>query len=101
MRVIEVVHKGRDNLTILSLYANNLVIDHSIVTRVAVVMQNGITLDSQTAPQLFDLSLTDRIEMKLGLFPKIVKGVYEAKLIVYDAINVEGIAWGDMNLSIV
>ena len=71
-------------------------VDHTAITRVELVMslegKKDVTIDSDTDATVFDFTDAQRLIVK----PKekaLPPGNYKADLIVYDAVNPDGIFW--------
>ena len=96
MLIDEEVYIGRDNTIILSLTSNKVAINHQIITRVQV--QAGATLlDSNSKPDYFDFSTTDKLILKFGP-AGLTAGHYPATLYIFDAGNINGRVWGKLML---
>lgn len=96
MLLEEIVYNGRDNTVELSLSVDGAAITHTSITRVQLVV-GATTLDSQTAPTLFDFDQADRLILKLGT-AGLTAGRHTARLVIYDAGHANGLVWGELVL---
>ncbi len=86
------IYPGRANTIELELTDDGKPIDHTLLSRVDVVL-GGQTFDSLASPALFDLTRSTHIELKLAA-AGLTAGRYSATLIVYDTVNyVGGFVW--------
>lgn len=92
-QIIETVYIGRDNTIDLLLTEDGVSIDHSLITRVIVDLNDtaGTTIDSDVSPGAFSWD-EGKLVLSLG-HEGIATGSYNADLIVYDPINTSGIQW--------
>ena len=98
MNIEEIIYTGRDNEIIFSLSTDGTPINHSLITRCQVKV--GATMvDSLTSPNLFSMVNADRIILTLGL-TTIPAGDYPAKLYIFDLDNIEGVAWGEFDVTV-
>jgi hypothetical protein len=89
----EVVHVGRDNPQIWALDISGVTVNHSLITRTAIVLSSTLKVDSAANPELFDFTDPSRFAMQLGR-AGIPAGRYRAELIVFDnAAPVRGYTW--------
>lgn len=92
----ESVYVGRDNVVELQLLESGApVSDHTVITRMVLEFQGSspqADIDSAVNPEFFDFTATDRITLTLGA-AGIPAGSYWVTLIVYDAVNTNGIHW--------
>ena len=93
----ERVYVGRDNVIRLRLSEDGVAIDTGTITRVIIIF-GGLTVDSQTQGGLsgpvFYTQASGVIQLRLGHVTGIpAAGVYNARLVVYDASNPTGIVW--------
>ena len=97
----EVAFIGRDGAIIKQLTENDSAVDLSVVTRITLDLDNGMVIDSQSAPAVFDWSAGNGVvAMKLGI-ATIPAGSYVATLFVYDPSNPLGVAWGAFSLTMI
>lgn len=93
MNIEEVVWLGRDNAIALSLLSDNAAILHTTLTRCQVIV-GTTTIDSDTSPELFDLTLSDRLLLKFG-GSDLEVGRHAVTLIVFDAEHTNGLIWDE------
>jgi hypothetical protein len=98
MNIEEIIYTGRNNEIIFSLSTNGNPINHSLITRCQVKV-GATMIDSQTSPNLFSMVNADRIILALGL-TTIPAGDYTAKLYIFDLDNIEGVAWGEFDVTV-
>ena len=98
MNIEEIIYTGRDNEIIFSLSTDGNPINHSLITRCQVKV-GATMIDSQTSPNLFSMVNADRIILTLGL-TTIPAGDYTAKLYIFDLDNIEGVAWGEFEVTV-
>ena len=97
---IERAYVTRNNKLAFQLYADDVAIDGSVITRALLRLTpegGGATLDvdSSVSAGVFDWSIGGGVlEIKLGAAPSIPAGRYTARLIIYDATNTAGLVWG-------
>jgi len=95
---IETVYVSRDNLIEWVLYENDAIYLLAPVTRWQINLDGSQIVDSQTDPTCFDASAGSGVlRMKLGrrTVPITVGRYDDAKLVVYTAINTNGVIWQD------
>jgi hypothetical protein len=98
MNIEQIAYTGRDNEIIFSLSTNGVPINHSLITRCQVKV--GTTMiDSQTSPNLFSMVTADKLILSLGL-ATLTEGDYTARLYIFDLDNIDGVAWGDFDLTV-
>lgn len=95
---LETVYVNRDNTIDLALYENNVLINHTTITRVQVLIGSR-TLDSYTNPNYFDMTSASKLKLKLG-GASLTDGQYKAQLVIYDAVNYNGIVWGELTITV-
>jgi hypothetical protein len=93
----ETVYIGRDNTIELALTIDGNVINHTLITRVQLIM-GGTVLDSDVSPAFFNFANPDRLIMRLG-GAGFAAGRHSATLIIYDAGSPNGIVWGNLALN--
>jgi hypothetical protein len=98
MSLREIIYLDRDNEIVLSLSTNGVAINHSAITRCQIHVGDYI-VDSLTKPALFDFTNIDKIILTLGSEP-IEVGKYIAKLYIYDLDNIDGVAWGQLSVTV-
>lgn len=88
-----VIYIGRDNTLTLNLTDDNVAADLSAATKVQVTI-NGVTVDSAATAAAFDLSdlVNGNITLKFG-DQAIPEGTYSIRVVVFDAVNTDGIVW--------
>jgi len=94
----EIVHNGHDNTIDLLLKADGVIISLSFVTKVDLVVDDTKTITDSTpntGPIIWDEAVTNQTgKMILALGDEsIPPGNYDAKLILYDSSNPDGIVW--------
>lgn len=94
MSSTEVIYIGRDNEIVLKLSVNEVLINHSVITRCQLKVGNYL-FDSTLSPNIFDFTQSDKIIFKLGT-QTIPVGKYVGKLYIFDLDNENGVAWGEM-----
>lgn len=90
----EIIYQNRDNTIELALQNNGITIDHALLMRVQLDLQS-VVLDSNTHPEYFDFTHTDRLIMKFG-GSGLAAGGYSARLIIYDTDHPNGLVWGSV-----
>ncbi len=95
----EIVYIGKDNSIVLSLMKDNVAITHTDITRCQALV-GATLLDSNSTPALFNLTQIDRITLKFGQ-AGLVAGRYPVTLTVFDAVNTNGIVWGEFPVVVV
>ena len=95
--ILEYVYNDRNNTIDLLLKEGGVAIDLSAVTRMVLTDIGGAwSVDEVTVPAAFDRSLTVTGKVVIALGDQgITAGRYSVRLIVYDAVNTDGIIWGD------
>ena len=81
----ELVYLGDSNYIIWQLLLDNIGIDHTLLTRVRLVIDESLIIDSADS-EIFDLSASNQISMQLGK-AVIPPGLHQAYLQVYDLNN--------------
>jgi hypothetical protein len=100
----EFVYLGHDNSIDLILKADGTAVNLSSVTRMTLTL--GATLidsdngDTDPIRWAKDGYVTGEVRFYLG-DQSIAAGNYQAALIVYDAVNDDGIAWGTISITVV
>ena len=95
--LLEYVYNGKDNTIDVLLKEGGDAVDLSAVTRMVLKDLGGEwTIDYDTAPSAFDwdTGVTGKVIIALG-DQSITAGKYWVRLIVYDAVNTNGIVWGN------
>ena len=97
--VYEIVHLGHDNTIDLKLLADDVAQDITNTTRMT--LSFGSTLiDSDVHSGVFDWTDGDgKLYLTLG-DQTITEGTYYSELVVYDAVNTDGIVWGSLTISV-
>lgn len=102
---VDKVYIGLANSIDKELTEDGVSIDHSLITRVRVFLNDDADtiIDSQSQPSLFDWDLNPWLSMKLGLSsPAIAEGAYNASLVVHDSTNPQGIMWAlPLNIQVI
>lgn len=91
MPIEEVIYNGRSNTIALSLTSDNAVIVHNTLSRCQVYV-DAMLIDSNVSPALFDLTNADRLLLKFGQ-AGLAAGSHTATLVVFDALNINGLVW--------
>lgn len=88
-----VIYLGRDNTLTLQLTDGGVAQDLSAATKVEVTI-NGLSVNSVVTPAAFDLSdaVNGNITLKFG-DQAITEGTYPIRVVVFDAVNTDGIVW--------
>jgi hypothetical protein len=81
----EMVYLGDSNFIIWQLMLDNIGIDHTLLSRVRLVIDESQIIDSADS-EIFDLSASNQISMQLGK-ADIPPGLHQAYLQVYDLNN--------------
>lgn len=90
--VYEIVHLGHDNTIDLKLLADGVAQDITNTTRMTLSFDTTL-IDSDVHSGVFDWTDGDgKLYLTLGA-QTISAGTYESELIVYDAVNTDGIVW--------
>ena len=98
MLIEEVVYTGRDNSISLKLSSDDVVINHTAITRCQ--LRIGSTLiDSNVSPSWFDLTQADRLILKLGA-SSLIAGRYTATLIIFDPGHSNGLVWDELVITV-
>lgn len=96
----EIVYLNRDNVVDLQLQADGAAADLTPVSRMTLTLDGSTTIDSSTSPAAFDWSGGNgQLILSLG-GESIAPGRYTAELVVYDAVNTQGIVWGAFDLAV-
>ena len=93
---LETIYNNRDNEIALSLYKDDVLINHNLITRYQLKV-GEITLDSATLPALFNNLAADRLVLNLGQHG-FAEGRYAAKLYIFDLDHTNGLFWGNFTL---
>ncbi len=98
------VYKGYDNTFTVQLLEDELPQDITAATKIEIIYK-GESYDSDTYPTSFDFTSgadTGLIVLKLGIIATIPVGTdSRSELIVYDAVNTNGIFWGRLVVKVV
>jgi hypothetical protein len=89
----EIAWLNRDNVIHIALSNDNVLINHTLVTRILMFFSTQ-TIDSAATPTLFDFSKTDYIVFKPGS-SGLPLGTYTVGIVTYDSSNPDGVRWGD------
>jgi hypothetical protein len=101
--MLEIVYRDRDNSIDFILKANTLtdpikkIVDLTDITRMMLVREDGFKIDSAKNDSIFDwttLAASGIVSIQLGLVD-IKSGIDIWRLIVFDATNTNGLAWGE------
>jgi membrane protease subunit (stomatin/prohibitin family) len=93
---LETIYNSRDNELVLSLYKDNVLVNHSLITKYQLKV-GEITLDSDNLPALFDNRAADRLVLRLGQ-QGFTEGRHIAKLYIFDLDHINGLHWGNFVL---
>lgn len=85
---------NRNNTIDIILKNDGVVINHTLITRILLIFDT-LTIDSQTAPALFDLTNAGKIVFKPGASALTV-GAHSVTVVTYDASNALGVVWNDV-----
>lgn len=108
-KITETAYLTRDNANILTLGADVVDVDFSAVTRVDLI-DLGCTweVSSVTEPAAVTWSHVSPnlvVTFKLGLvgmpLTPLLPGEFDCRVMVYDASNTHGVAWGDLKFKLV
>ena len=103
MSTLYIVYKGYDNTFTVRCLEDKVPVDITAVTR-ATLLYKEVVIDSTTDPNSFDFDTyaTDGdIVFKLGIISDIEVGRDSyAELVLYDAVNTEGIFWGYLAIKV-
>lgn len=100
----EVVYLGRDNTVDLLLKADGVAQDLSSVTRMVLKDVAGeweIDYNDYNDAFNWNTGVTGKVVLSLGdalNAESVAEGVYEVKLVLYDAVNTDGIIWPSEDL---
>ena len=102
--MIETVYNGRDNVIDLLLKMDGIAQDLSSITKIVLRVGNVATIENENADdwpiKWSGLGVTGKIQMKLGAQGIPAGNTYSARLITYDPVNTNGIAWGSFDLTV-
>ena len=93
---LETIYTNRDNEIVLSLYKDNALINHNLITKYQLQVGDNL-LDSDTLPALFDNRAADRLVLNLG-HHGFTEGRYAAKLYIFDLDHINGLFWGNVSI---
>lgn len=100
------LYLGRDNAITLQLQKNGETVPAGAVTRAvfwlpaeAAVDNQEVTFDTDTDSDTSLLESATKLEIKGGL-RDLNPGKYRGELTLYDALNPNGIRWGDLSVTI-
>lgn len=101
----EIVYKNRDNSIDLLLLADGAAVDISASTKMWLDLGNSTIVKSdEVAAGTFDWAsegASGKLKLKLGALTQFTAGLtYEADLIVFDAVNINGINWGKFSIEV-
>jgi hypothetical protein len=96
---LETIYTNRDNEIVLSLYKDKLLINHNLITKYQLKVDD-VLLDSDTLPAMFDNRAADKLVLNLGQ-SGFTEGRYNAKLYIFDLDHSNGLFWGNFTLSVV
>ena len=97
------VYKGYDNTFTVQLLEDGVAQDLTAATKIEIIYK-GESYDSDAYSSSFDLSAgaTGLLTMRLGIISTIPVGTdSRSELIVYDAVNTNGIFWGRLVIKVV
>jgi len=95
---LETIYNNRDNEIVLSLYKDDVLINHNLILRYQLKV-GEVTLDSDTLPALFDKRAADRLVLNLGQ-QGFAEGRYVARLYTFDLGHIHGLFWGNIALAV-
>ena len=94
--ITETAYIGRDNTIDIQLLEDGVAVDLSGVTRMTLAFEGAVIADSNEDPGVFDWDNGNGVViLKLGGLVGLTAGIYHTRLVVYDPINTNGIAWED------
>jgi len=94
---VEIVYLGADNVIDLVLLEDGAAVNLGGVTKMSLDFE-GTIISSDTSPDAFDWSTGEgKLSLALGA-ESIATALYNAKLMVYDAENTNGIVWGKLRI---
>ncbi len=93
---LETIYTNRDNEIVLSLYKDNALINHNLITKYQLQVGDNL-LDSDTLPALFDNRAADRLVLNMGHYG-FTEGRYAAKLYIFDLDHINGLFWGNVSI---
>jgi hypothetical protein len=100
----EVVYLGHNNVIELILLADDEAVDLAAVTDMTLTLGDLLVTSDNTAgdPILWDQLGYDtgEIHLILGDVANLEAGSYNAPLVVYDAVNTDGIVWGYIRIEV-
>ena len=109
------IYLNRNNVVTFGLLDDKIPIDvNAVLTRVVLQFDpkiggSVVTIDSDTVPTLFDFTTSQQfsgqligvLKLTLGAMAGVVVGKYKMSVVVYDAVNILGIVWGEIDAQVV
>lgn len=104
---------NRNNVIEFGLLDNKIPVDATITTRVVLQFDpkaSGavVEIDSDIVPALFDFTTSQQFSgevtgvllLLLGAMAGVVVGKYKMSVVIFDAINTDGIVWGEIDAQV-
>lgn len=108
------LYLNRDNVITLGLLKDKIPVDATTLTRVVLQFDPKaggavVPIDSNTVPALFDFTTTQQfsgeitgvLKLLLGAMAGVVVGKYKMAVVLYDAANLSGIVWGELDADVI
>lgn len=95
--ITEYFYEGRDNAIDVQLMDDSAVpgtlaeTDLSSATKVGIIVDQESSYDSDTDPDVVSFTAGGIVSIKLGM--TLAAGSYNVEIVVYDALNTNGVAW--------
>ena len=107
------LYLNRDNVITLGLLKDKIPVNATTLTRVVLQFDPKaggavISIDSDSVPALFDFTtsqqfsgeITGVLKLKLGAMAGVIVGKYKMAVVVYDAVNTNGITWAELDAQV-
>jgi hypothetical protein len=93
------VYKGRDNTETLQFLDGGTVQDLSDITRIKLILNSTVTIDSNVETAAFDFTTdTSQLDLALGGVTLTVGSYEGTEIVMYDSVNTSGVTWGKIDL---
>jgi len=107
------IYLNRDNVLTFGLLEDKAPVNAILLTRVVLQFkpkESGavVTIDSGVVPALFDFTTSQEfsgevigvLKLMLGAMAGVVVGKYKMTVVLYDVVNVAGIAWAELDAQV-